>query len=199
MAELLSRKSMDDKNYTLSRLIEAMGQLENYQNRFAHSGTLEFVLYDLGIVMSEMAGMEQPLYDMRDLDKYPPIGFGQDKEQVNHPAHYKKGGKECIDAMVEKFGADAVIAFCKCNEFKYKWRAGNKDGTTEKTDLSKAKWYKRKAKALYEQAHCWHDDRLGIMFPGAKTEVVGLDFDTFGGFSETYKEEYERIKNEAGR
>lgn len=66
---------------------------------------------------------------------------GNNKEMVNHPDHYKQGGKECIEVMIEEFGEDAVIAFCKLNAFKYRWRAGKKDGNSLEQDLAKAKWY----------------------------------------------------------
>ena len=69
-------------------------------------------------------------------------------EQVNHPAHYKVGGRECIDVMVEEFGVQAVIDFCKCNAFKYKWRAGLKPDNPYDQDMAKAEWYKNKAKEL---------------------------------------------------
>jgi hypothetical protein len=69
-------------------------------------------------------------------------------EQINHPAHYLKGGRECIDVMIEKFGVQAVIDFCLCNQFKYEWRAGLKEGNSEETDRQKAKWYSDKAKQL---------------------------------------------------
>ena len=49
------------------------------------------------------------------------------KEQVNHPAHYQKNGKECIEVMEEKFGPKPVNWFCILNAFKYKWRDGNKE------------------------------------------------------------------------
>lgn len=69
-------------------------------------------------------------------------------EQVNHPSHYQKGGRECIDVMVEEFGVEAVINFCKCNTFKYRWRAGLKEGQAAETDEAKAQWYERKAEEL---------------------------------------------------
>ena len=69
-------------------------------------------------------------------------------EQVNHPSHYLKGGRECIDVMVDEFGIEAVINFCKCNVFKYRWRAGLKEGQSADTDEQKALWYERKAKEL---------------------------------------------------
>lgn len=73
------------------------------------------------------------------------------KEQVNHPSHYLKGGKECIDCMVEEFGAKAVINFCLCNAYKYKWRAGLKEGNSAMQDIAKAEWYLNKAKELGAQ------------------------------------------------
>ena len=61
-------------------------------------------------------------------------------DNVNHPSHYQ-GKKECIELMREMFGDQAVINFCKCNSFKYKFRAGRKKGSAKEEDLAKAKWY----------------------------------------------------------
>ena len=72
-------------------------------------------------------------------------------EQVNHPAHYKKNGKECIECMEEEFGPLAVYHFCLLNAFKYKWRAGYKDDNTYEQDLAKAKWYEDYAKKLIDK------------------------------------------------
>ena len=89
-------------------------------------------------------------------------------EQVNHPAHYQKNGKECIDVMIEKFGVKAVINFCECNQFKYEWRAGMKEGNSAEQDLAKAEWYKNKAKELRD------DDRRDTSASGkAQTWVAG--------------------------
>lgn len=62
-------------------------------------------------------------------------------DKVNHPSHYQKDGKECIDVMLELYGIQAVIHFCECNAFKYRWRAGIKAGESAEVDLKKAKWY----------------------------------------------------------
>ena len=70
------------------------------------------------------------------------------KEQVNHPDHYQKNGKECIDVMVERFGVTATINFCELNTFKYEWRAGEKEGNSKEQDLKKAEWYRNKAEEL---------------------------------------------------
>lgn len=70
-------------------------------------------------------------------------------EQVNHPGHYNQAGrKECIVEMEEKFGKEAVIHFCLCNEFKYLYRAGNKDGNSYDQDRQKAQWYHDYAERL---------------------------------------------------
>lgn len=65
----------------------------------------------------------------------------QEVDKVNHPSHYQKDGKECIDVMLEVYGIQAVIHFCECNAFKYRWRAGMKEGESAEVDLKKAQWY----------------------------------------------------------
>lgn len=65
-------------------------------------------------------------------------------EGVNHPSHYNQGKVECIVAMESAYGIDDVIAFCRCNAFKYQWRAGSKDGETCEKDITKAQWYQDK-------------------------------------------------------
>lgn len=56
---------------------------------------------------------------------------------VNHPAHYS-GKHECIEIMRVMFGDEAVKAFCRCNSFKYRFRAARKNGDE---DIAKAEWY----------------------------------------------------------
>ncbi len=56
---------------------------------------------------------------------------------VEHPAHYA-GGVECIDAMAQTQGREAVRDFCVCNAFKYLWRWRHKGGVE---DVRKARWY----------------------------------------------------------
>lgn len=64
------------------------------------------------------------------------------KDNVNHPEHYTGNGIECIDAMLSAYGIQAVIEFCRCNAFKYQWRAGKKGSAAE--DIAKAQWYQNK-------------------------------------------------------
>lgn len=59
---------------------------------------------------------------------------------VDHPDHYQ-GNNECIDVMRALFGDEAVKGFCRCNSFKYRFRAGMKDGSTAEDDIAKAEWY----------------------------------------------------------
>lgn len=56
---------------------------------------------------------------------------------VNHPAHYQ-GQHECIEVMRAIFGDEAVKSFCKCNAYKYRFRADKKNG---EEDIKKAEWY----------------------------------------------------------
>lgn len=56
---------------------------------------------------------------------------------VDHPAHYQ-GAHECIDEMLALFGVEAVKGFCKCNVYKYRYRADRKNGAE---DIAKADWY----------------------------------------------------------
>lgn len=59
------------------------------------------------------------------------------QDRVNHPAHYS-GKHECIEVMRVMFGDEAVKAFCRCNSFKYRFRADRKNGAE---DIKKAEWY----------------------------------------------------------
>lgn len=66
-------------------------------------------------------------------------------DPVNHPSHYADSKVECIDAMEQVFGAEAVKNFCLCNAFKYHWRHDQKNG---EEDLRKAAWYMDKYKEI---------------------------------------------------
>lgn len=65
--------------------------------------------------------------------------MNDNKEMVNHPAHYNNGKIECIVAMRLEFSDEEVAAFCKLNAFKYLWRKDDK-GLPEQ-DKKKAEWY----------------------------------------------------------
>lgn len=58
-------------------------------------------------------------------------------DMVTAPPHYQ-GKHECIDEMIALFGAEAVMHFCMCNVYKYRFRADKKNGTE---DIAKAERY----------------------------------------------------------
>ena len=60
---------------------------------------------------------------------------------VNHPSHYKMADDRDLLIMVEMYGAEEVISFCKLNALKYISRAGRKDPKRTKEDIEKAMVY----------------------------------------------------------
>lgn len=79
--------------------------------------------------------------DLKHIEAQKRIERQKEADKVNHPSHYQKDGKECIEVMLELYGIQAVINFCELNAFKYKWRAGLKTGESAEVDLKKAQWY----------------------------------------------------------
>lgn len=61
------------------------------------------------------------------------------RESVNSPAHYNKGGVECIEAIEASMTHEAFAGYLKGNVLKYLWRYESKVAPIE--DLRKAKWY----------------------------------------------------------
>lgn len=62
-----------------------------------------------------------------------------EKDNVNHPSHYRQGGIECIEGLrAATCGLSGMEAVCTANAIKYLWRWKYKNG---KEDLEKAKWY----------------------------------------------------------
>lgn len=66
------------------------------------------------------------------------------KMMIEYPPHYHTGKYECIDEMIALFGVEAVKDFCRCNAFKYRYRAGNKKGESAEKDMAKCEWYMTK-------------------------------------------------------
>lgn len=62
------------------------------------------------------------------------------RNKVDHPDHYQ-GKYECIELMRAMFGDEFTRCFCAGNSFKYRFRAGKKEGESAEKDLSKAEWY----------------------------------------------------------
>lgn len=76
------------------------------------------------------------------------IDGDEEQDNVNHPAHYQIGDFECFDEMLELFGVDAVLSYCRLAVYKYRYRHTKKNGAE---DLKKAGWYMRKIKELEAQ------------------------------------------------
>ena len=84
---------------------------------------------------------------MTDDEYLHPLTLSEVKDDpVNHPSHYTQGKVECIDAMEQIFGRDAVISFAMLNCFKYLWRRNDKGN--EEQDIQKSLWYFDKFKEL---------------------------------------------------
>ena len=64
-----------------------------------------------------------------------------------NPAHYQKGGVECIEAIEASMSQEAFKGFLKGNCIKYIYRYENKNGAE---DLKKAEWYLLRLIALRE-------------------------------------------------
>lgn len=70
------------------------------------------------------------------------------EDVVNHPNHYTNRKIECIDEMIQVFGKQAVMDFCLCNVWKYRYRALAKNG---QEDIAKSDWYMEKYLELKEE------------------------------------------------
>lgn len=76
-------------------------------------------------------------------------GYGTVKEAVNHPSHYNiEGRKECIDEMIDIWGAENTALWCEMTAYKYQYRKGEKDGNPINQELVKIQWYLSKAAEL---------------------------------------------------
>ena len=72
---------------------------------------------------------------------------------VNHPSHYKMADdRDLLDHMVEMYGAEEVISFCKLNALKYISRAGRKDPKRTKEDIEKAMLYLQRIQHLLPES-----------------------------------------------
>lgn len=85
------------------------------------------------------------VYNKTFLKHMQPSKNKKNTDKINHPHYYTQGGIECIEAMISAYGKEAVMNFCKCNAFKYLWRAGiKKEGASLEQDIKKAQWYQNK-------------------------------------------------------
>ena len=68
-------------------------------------------------------------------------------DPVNHPAHYNKGGVQCIDAIASMQG-DGFKYYLQGSAVKSIWRPEHKGKPIE--DLDKAIWFINKLKEEYK-------------------------------------------------
>lgn len=60
-------------------------------------------------------------------------------DPINHPAHYTKGGVECIVAIEAALGLEGFVHFLRGQVIKYNWRLMDKAAIAQ--DAGKAKFY----------------------------------------------------------
>ena len=113
--------------------------LEKYLRKFMSNQTGLSVtpLLDAGLVY---AGGPNNTWALTELGVETINGEGAEpaEDVVNHPAHYTKGGIECIDAIRAALTPEEFRGYCKGNAMKYTWRERHKGGNE---DLNKASWY----------------------------------------------------------
>lgn len=72
------------------------------------------------------------------------------QDHIN-PKHYKHMSKEVWQMMCDIWGVNAFLLHCEMSAFKYRMRAGLKDGQPVERDIEKAKWYEEQAKTIRER------------------------------------------------
>ena len=117
-----------------------------------------------GNIFDGWKASDYPTEAMKQIDKVTDLLKSSTEDMVNHPSHYTSGSIECIDAMIETQGIEAVKGYCKCNAFKYLWRHAFKNG---EEDIDKAVWYLNKYVELRDETkseEVFENDR-GIKTP----------------------------------
>jgi hypothetical protein len=86
-----------------------------------------------------------------------------------NPAHYQKGGVECIEAIEASMSKEAFKGFLKGNCIKYIYRYENKNGAE---DLRKAEWYLLRLIVLREDEETMAKEIMKIT-----EEVLAINYD----------------------
>jgi regulator of replication initiation timing len=73
-------------------------------------------------------------------------GPASESSKVNKYPHHKQHATGCFDEMVQVFGVEAVMAYCRCSAWKHRHDAIQKDKYSE--DNIKADWYLKKLSEL---------------------------------------------------
>lgn len=82
-------------------------------------------------------------------------------DPVNHPAHYTRGGIECLDAIEAALTPQQFVGYLRGNILKYIWRCQDKNGIQ---DVMKAEFY------LYRLSECDIEKERSYLFPAIETE-----------------------------
>lgn len=136
-----------DRDYQINDIVIFREVLvDNYTGRTSPPFYISYILDNVPqFGLSEdycILGLSKKPVEMKDVEEI------STEDHVNHPKHYgREGAMECIDEMVLVFGKDAVMEFCLCNAWKYRYRAADKNGAE---DLAKSDWYMKKYKQLKE-------------------------------------------------
>ncbi len=88
-----------------------------------------------------------------------------------NPDHYKRGGKETIEKMVDIWGASAVAIHCEITAFKYMERLGAKPDQPIERDLAKARWYLNKAEELKNKKFA-EDIKEALIIPNISSSTI---------------------------
>lgn len=89
------------------------------------------------------------------------------QDDIHTPTHYATHAYEAIDEMIAAFGVEAVMGFCKCNAWKYRYRAGSKNSENAKKDLQKSdeymrilRWLQKYGPDIISEGYLWAEDKL---------------------------------------
>ena len=89
-----------------------------------------------------------------------------------NPAHYQKGGVECIEAIEASMTPEAFKGFLKGNCIKYLYRYENKNGLE---DLKKAEWYLLRLIALRENEEAFASEIMETIGGAVSSFVTDPD------------------------
>lgn len=130
-------------------MVVSLGDVKNVTDYMGYNDMVTTNLL-LRVIFTLLKGKQttetEPKYIVKDVDE--PDNNWQTVDLINNPSHYNVSGIECIDEMILAFGHETTKAFCVCNAWKYRYRAGHKDGSSRSDDLEKANRYMKYAKVI---------------------------------------------------
>lgn len=118
------------------------------QHAYIAKSSTNFLLDTIFKLSERIADLRPTASTMHPKDVDEPDVNWQIVDLINNPSHYNVSGIECIDEMILAFGYEATKAFCVCNAWKYRYRAGHKDGSSRAVDLEKASRYMKYARVI---------------------------------------------------